>query len=94
MNSNKSTDLRNVPKCLDVVCTVSSSCEIGQVKLNLVPAFIKSHRHGADEWLHTSRTLIVRRSESTTNALVIQYLDLESEVFLQLLQMKMGKHLL
>lgn len=93
MNSNKSTDLRNVPKCLDVVCTIGSSREIGQVKLNLVPAFIKSHRHGTDEWLHTSRTLVVGSSESTTDALVIQYLDLESEVFLQLLRMKTCKHL-
>ena len=86
MNSNKSTKLENVPECLDIVCTVGSPSEIGQVKLNLIPAFIESHRHGADEWFHTRRTLVVRSSESTTHALVVQYLDLECEVFLQLLR--------
>ena len=90
MNLNKSAGFDNVPECLDIVCTVGSSREIGQVKLNLVPAFIESHWHGADEWFHTSRTLVVRGSESTTHALVIQYLDLECEVLLQLLQIRMS----
>ena len=88
MNSNKSTDLRNVPKCLDVVCTVSSSCEIGQVKLNLVPSLIKSHGHGADEWLDTSCALVVRCSESSAHALVVKDLHFEGEIFLQLLGAK------
>ena len=72
----------NVPQCFDVVSTVGSSCEIGQVKLNLVPAFIKSHGHGADERLNTRRTLIVRSSESPTHALVVKDLHLEGEIFL------------
>ena len=88
LNSNKSTGLGNVPECFDIVRTVGSSREIGQVKLNLIPAFIESHWHGADERFHTRRTLVVRRSESTTHALVVQYLDLECEVFLQLLRKK------
>ena len=44
---------------LYVVSTVSSSGEIGQVELNLIPSLIKSHRHGADEGLDTGGTLIV-----------------------------------
>ena len=47
MNSNY------LPKGLNVVGTVGSSGEIRQVELNLVPALIKSHWHGADEWLDT-----------------------------------------
>ena len=73
---------RNVPQGLNVVSTVGSSCEIRQVKLNLIPALIKSHWHGADEWLYTSCALIVRSSESSADALVVEDLDLESEVFL------------
>ena len=39
------------PQRLYVVGTVSSSCEIRQVELNLVPPFIKSHGHCAYEGL-------------------------------------------
>merc|ERR1719498_1881148 len=41
-------------KGLNVVGSVSSSGEIRQVELNLVPSLIKSHRHGTDEWLNSS----------------------------------------
>ena len=79
LNLNRSC---NLPECLDVVSTVGSSCEIGQVKLNLVPSFIESHRHSADEWLYTRCTLIVRSSESPAHALVVKDLHLEGEIFL------------
>ena len=46
-------------KGLYVVGTVSSSREIRQVELNLIPSFIESHGHGTDERLNTSGTLIV-----------------------------------
>ena len=71
-----------LPQGLNVVSTVSSSREIRQVKLNLIPAFIKSHGHGADERLYTGGTLVVRRSESPANALVVKDLHLEGEIFL------------
>lgn len=67
---------------LDIVGTVGSAGEIRQVELNLVPSLIESHGHRADEWLHSSGTLIVRRAESTSNVLVIEYLDFEGEVLL------------
>jgi len=77
--------LNYLPQGLDVVGTISSPCEIGQVKLNLIPSFIQSHWHSANERLYTGGTLIVGGSESTTNILVIEYLYLEREVFLQVL---------
>ncbi len=67
---------------LDVVRTVGSAGEVTQVELNLVPALIQSHGHGADEGLHSGRALVVRRAETTSNVLVVQYLYLEGEVFL------------
>lgn len=72
-------------KGLYVVGTVGSSGEIRQVELNLIPALIESHGHCADEWLHSGGALVVRGSESTSNALVIEYLHLEGEVLLQVL---------
>ena len=78
----------NLPKRFDVISTVSSSCEIRQIELNLIPAFIKSHGHGADERLDSSRRLVVRSSESTSNVLVIKYLDFKCEVFFQLKDFK------
>ena len=83
--SNSKALIRHLPEGLNIVGTVSSSGEIRQVELNLIPALIKSHRHGADERLDTSCRLIVGSSESTTHVLVIEYLDLEGEVLLQVL---------
>ena len=68
-----------------VVCTISSSGEIRQVELNLVPSFIESHRHCAYEWLYPCSWLVVWCSESTSYWFVIQYLNFESEIFLQVL---------
>ena len=68
-----------------IVCTVSSSCEIRQVELNLVPALIQSHWHGTDEWLDSGGRLIVGGSESSSDTLVIQNLNFEGEVFLKVL---------
>lgn len=76
--------MSNVPECLNVVCSVCSSREIRQVKLDLVPSFVESHWHCADERLDTSGRLVVGSSESSTNTLVVENLDLECEVFLQL----------
>merc|ERR1719359_1454806 len=70
---------------LDVVCAICSSSKVRQIELNLVPAFVQSHWHSTDEGLHPCSALIIRCSEATSNLLVIQYCDLESEVFLQIL---------
>ena len=70
---------------LDVVGPVGTSREVAQIKLDLVPPLVQSHRHRADKRLHSSRRLIVARSETSSNSLVIQYLYFESEVLLQLI---------
>jgi len=76
--------LRVLPEGFDVVGTVGTSGEIGQVKLNLVPALVESHGHSANERLDTGGRLVVGGSEPTANVLVIEHLHLEREVFLQL----------
>ncbi len=73
-----------LPEGLNIVGTVSSSGEIRQVELNLIPAFIESHGHSADERLDTGGRLVVGGSESTTDVLIIENLDLEGEIFLEL----------
>lgn len=78
-----------LPESLNVVGSVGSSCEIGQVELNLIPSLVESHGHGANERLHTGGRLIVGGSETTANVLVVKHLHLESEIFLQLVT---GKH--
>ena len=82
-DSAVSVDLNS--KGLYVIGTVGSSGEIRQVELNLIPSLIKSHRHGANKWLDSGSGLIVGGSESSSNTLIIQNLDLEGEVFLQVL---------
>ena len=68
----------------DVIGSVSTSGEVREIELNLVPAFVKSHGHGTDERLHTSGGLIVGGAESPADVLVIEHLDFESEVFFKL----------
>ena len=74
-----------LPQSFNVVSSVSSSCEIGQVELDLIPALVQPHRHGADEGLHSGGGLVVAGSESPPDVLVIQDLDLKCEVFLHVL---------
>ena len=85
-DSAVSVDLNS--KGLYVVGTVSSSGEIRQIELNLIPSLIKSHRHGANERLDTGGGLIVGSTESSADVLVIKNLDFESEVFFQLTDSK------
>jgi len=59
---------------LDVVGAVSAAREVRQVELDLVPTFVESHRHRADERLDARRALIIAGAESSTYVLVVQYL--------------------
>ena len=70
---------------LYVVGTVGSASEIGEVELDLVPALIQSHGHGTNEGLDTRGRLIIGSPEPSPNTLIVQDLDLEGEVFLQVL---------
>ena len=56
-NSAVSMDLHS--QSFNVVGTVSSSREIGQVELDLVPALIKAHRHGTYKRLDSRCRLVV-----------------------------------
>ena len=73
-----------LPKSLNIVGTVGTSSEIGQVKLNLIPAFVKSHGHRANERFYPCCALIVGGAESSTHILIVKDLNFESEVLLQL----------
>ena len=73
-----------LPEGFNVVSTVGTSSEVWQVELDLVPALVKSHGHGADERLHTGGALIVWGTEATSNVLVVEDLDLKGEVLFQL----------
>ena len=42
----------------NVVGSIRTSSEIGQVELDLIPAVIQAHRHRANEGLHTGRGLV------------------------------------
>ena len=73
------------PEGLHVVGPVSSPREVRQVELDLIPALVQPHRHGADEGLHSGGGLVVAGSESPPDVLVIQDLDLKCEVLLHVL---------
>ena len=45
------------PERFDVVGSVGPPREVRQVELNLIPAFVESHGHGADERLDPGCTL-------------------------------------
>ena len=59
--------------------------EIRQVELDLVPALVQPHGHGADEGLHSGGGLVVTGSEPSPHILVIQDLHLESVILLHVL---------
>ena len=69
---------------LNVVRTISSSCEVREVELDLVPSFVESHRHGTNERLYSSSRLIVRSPEASSDVFVVEDLHLESEVLFEL----------
>jgi hypothetical protein len=75
----------NLPEGLDVVGTVGTAGEVRQVELNLIPALVESHGHGADEGLDAGCALVVGGAEATAHVLVVQDLHLEGEVLLQVL---------
>jgi len=70
---------------LNVVGTIGAASEIRQIELDLVPSFIEAHGHGTDEGLHASRGLVVGRAETTTDVLVIEDLNLKSEILFEIL---------
>ena len=74
----------HLPQSFNVVGTVGTAGEVRQVELNLIPAFVETHGHGADERLYAGGALVVRSAETAANVLVIENLDFEGEVLLKL----------
>jgi len=73
------------PESLDVVGAIGAAGKVRQVELDLVPAVIQSHWHGADEGLDSCRALVIASTETPPNILVIQHLNFKCEIFLQVL---------
>jgi len=53
--------------------------------LDLIPAFIQPHGHGANKRLDSRGALVVRRAEAPAHLFVVQNCYLEGEVLLQVL---------
>ena len=51
------------PDRFDVVSSVRTACEVGQIELNLVPAGRQRERHNGAEVIDAGRTLVVGGSE-------------------------------
>ena len=83
-SSNSAVGMDLHSQGLNVVGSVSSTGEVGEVELDLVPALVQSHGHSTDERLHAGRALVVRGSESPAHVLVVEHLHFEGEVLFQL----------
>ena len=55
--------------------------------MDLIPAVVESHGHGANEGLHPRRRLIIARPESTPHVLVIQHLNGDQECLIRRVDM-------
>lgn len=76
-------------QCFNVIGSVCSPGKVWQIELDLVPAVVQPHGHGADERLHPRRALIVTRSKTSPDIFVIQDLrckDVRSSKMLLLCQ--------
>lgn len=56
---------------LNVVGSIGPPGEVRQIELNLVPAVIQSHGHGANKGFHSCRALIITCPKSPANIFVI-----------------------
>lgn len=72
-------------QCFYITRPIGTACEVCQVELNLVPAFIQTHWHSTDEGLYPSCALEVARAEAPTNILVIQNLNFKCKILLHIL---------
>lgn len=72
-------------KRLNIVGTVSTTSEIGEIKLDLIPTIVESHRHGTNKGLYTRCTLVVGRTEPSSHILIVQDLHFKGKVLFQVL---------
>jgi hypothetical protein len=86
INSPNATVCVNLnPNSLHVVRSVGPASEIGQIELNLVPAFVQTHRHGANKRLHSRCGLIIRGSKPPLYTFIIENLYLKREILVKIL---------
>jgi len=71
------------PECFDVICPVRTACEVGEIKLYLIPAVVQAHWHCANERLNAGCRLVITCAESPPDIFIVQYLYFEGEIFLQ-----------
>ena len=69
----------------DVVGPVCAAGKVWQVKLNLVPPFVKAHRHCTNKRFHSCRRLIVGGTETSAYVLVVENLNFEGELLFKVL---------
>lgn len=67
--------------------TVGAAGELGEVELDLVPAVVQAHGHGADEVLHPRGALVVAGPEAAPLPLVVHDRHLEAEIPLEILHL-------
>lgn len=83
-SSDSTISMNTNSQCFNIIWTIGSSCKIRQIKLDLVPPFIQSHRHSADKRFYSGCRLIIRGSEPPSHIFIIEDLHFEGEVFFQL----------
>ena len=83
--SNPAVCVNLHPQGLDVVRSVRPPREVGQVELDLVPPFVKSHWHCTNERFHSRCGLVVGGPKSAAHVLVIKHLHFEAKILLEIL---------
>ena len=72
--SDAASDAHLNSQRFDVVRSVSTSSEIRQIELNLIPSIIQTHGHRANEGLDACRGLIVAGTETAANVSIVENL--------------------
>lgn len=72
-------------KSFDIVCAVSSFYIVGEIKHDLVPAWIQPHRHRGNVRFDACCDLIIGSTEPAYSVLVIQNLHFKRKISCQVL---------
>jgi hypothetical protein len=81
-SSDSAIRVQTYPERFDVIGPISSSSEVSQVKLDLVPSVVQFHRHCADERLYFGLRRVIGGPESPLNVFVVENLNLKAELLL------------
>lgn len=83
-STNSAISVDGDSKSFDIIASIGSSGEVWEVELDLVPALIEPHRHGADEGLDPCGRLVIGSSEPSSHIFIVEDLHLEGEILLEL----------